>query len=250
MRRQISFAVLAALLVVEPPSAQPQLKNPLRSFSDQTPGEAIAGWTVEPIRGVRSVSRYRLVHDPERGVVLEGSAEASAGALVSRLEPMVAEGLLLEFSWKIEHPVQGSDPRNKATDDYPARVYVTFTRETSQLSMRERAENAVARALYGEEPPAAAINYIALPGAISEALFTSLFTDRVRMIAVDTRATQAEGWKTFRRDIAADYRRAFGSDPGQLTGVAVMVDADNTKTRARARFGDIRLLRRGAQVGS
>ncbi|MFN3629085.1 MAG: DUF3047 domain-containing protein [Casimicrobiaceae bacterium] len=240
--------MLAALLAINPPSAQPQPANPLRSFSDQTPGEAISGWTVEPIRGVRSLTRYRLVPDSERGVVLEGMAEASAGALVTRLEPMLAEGLLLEFSWKIELPVPGSDPRNKATDDYPARVYVTFTRENAQLSLRERAENAFARALYGEEPPAAALNYIALPGSAPEAIFTSLFTERVRMIAVDTRATQADGWQTFRRDIAADFRRAFGSVPGRVTGVAVMVDADNTKTRARARFGDIRLLRRSAQA--
>lgn len=39
---------------------------------------------------------------------------------------------------------------------------------------------------------------------------------------------------------ADDFRAAFGEDPGQVTGVAVATDTDNTGESATAFYGDIR----------
>ena len=38
-----------------------------------------------------------------------------------------------------------------------------------------------------------------------------------------------------------DYKRAFGEEPTRISGIAIMVDADNTGDKASARFGDISL---------
>lgn len=40
----------------------------------------------------------------------------------------------------------------------------------------------------------------------------------------------------------ADFRRAFGEEPGALIGVALMTDADNTRASAEASYGEVRLL--------
>ena len=48
-------------------------------------------------------------------------------------------------------------------------------------------------------------------------------------------------WRSYERDVRADYRRAFGEDPGALIGLAVMTDSDNTQSRAEAWYGEIRL---------
>jgi len=47
-------------------------------------------------------------------------------------------------------------------------------------------------------------------------------------------------WQSVRRDVAADYRRAYGADPGPVLGVAVMTDTDNTGEKAVGEYADIR----------
>jgi hypothetical protein len=38
------------------------------------------------------------------------------------------------------------------------------------------------------------------------------------------------------RNVLEDYRRAFGGVPATLSGIAIVVDTDNTQSRARAWF--------------
>lgn len=50
-----------------------------------------------------------------------------------------------------------------------------------------------------------------------------------------------EGTFSERVDLAADYRRAFGSDPGVLVGLGVSADSDDTDGRVRASIANLRL---------
>jgi hypothetical protein len=47
-------------------------------------------------------------------------------------------------------------------------------------------------------------------------------------------------WQSVRRNVAEDYRRAYGAEPGPVLGVAVMTDTDNTGKRAVGEHADIR----------
>jgi hypothetical protein len=40
--------------------------------------------------------------------------------------------------------------------------------------------------------------------------------------------------------VRADFRRAFGEEPGALLAVGVLTDTDNTDGHAEAWYGDIR----------
>jgi DUF3047 family protein len=45
-------------------------------------------------------------------------------------------------------------------------------------------------------------------------------------------------WVTQQRDVAADYRAAFGETPDSAPGaVALSIDTNDTRSRAEARFG-------------
>ena len=48
-------------------------------------------------------------------------------------------------------------------------------------------------------------------------------------------------WRDHRRDLAADFRRAFGEAPGPLTSMAVMTDSDNNRASARTWYGPVLL---------
>ena len=43
----------------------------------------------------------------------------------------------------------------------------------------------------------------------------------------------------------ADFRRAFGEEPGRLVAVALMTDTDNTQARAEAWYGPVELVPHG-----
>jgi hypothetical protein len=211
-------------------------------FSALKVGGEIAGWTFQPLRGVKRTTQYAAITDGEANqVVVEAKAVASAAALGVRLDFDPKQMHMLRFKWKVGNTIESSDPRTKDGDDYAARVYVTFAHDPNRSTFKERTENAFFRTLYGETPPKAALAYVFTHKAKMGEVIASPFTSRVKKIVVDADTTSIGKWKSFERDIYADYKRAFGDEPTRISGVAIMVDTDNTGETATARFADITL---------
>jgi hypothetical protein len=59
------------------------------------------------------------------------------------------------------------------------------------------------------------------------------------MVVVDSGAADLGRWVAHERDVAADYRRAFGEAPPAVKGVVVSTDTDNTGEAAEAYYGDV-----------
>ncbi|MGB2904837.1 MAG: DUF3047 domain-containing protein, partial [Candidatus Dechloromonas phosphoritropha] len=57
-----------------------------------------------------------------------------------------------------------------------------------------------------------------------------------------TGAGQAGAWVQERRDVGKDLQRAFPGSKGQLTGLAIATDTDNTGEEAHAGFADFRFV--------
>jgi hypothetical protein len=74
-----------------------------------------------------------------------------------------------------------------------------------------------------------------------ESITPSPHTAQIRKIVVQSGASQVRTWMRFRRNFREDFLRAFGEEPGRLSGLIVMTDSDNTKQHARSLYGDIRL---------
>lgn len=211
-------------------------------FSNGTPGERPKGWALQPIRNVKNVTHYTLVRDEElAATVLEGAANAAAGALIYRFDADAKTHPILRFKWKPANLIASSDPRTKAGDDYVARIYVTFATDPASAGIKETAENAIAHVLYGETPPHAALSYVFTHKAALGTIITSPYTRRVKKIVLDADPASVARWKSFERNIYDDYKRAFNEEPTRISGIAIMVDTDNTGESASARFGDITL---------
>jgi hypothetical protein len=54
-------------------------------------------------------------------------------------------------------------------------------------------------------------------------------------------------WRKHERDLVADYQLAYGQAPGNIIGIALLTDTDNTKSETRAIYGDIELLRKNSK---
>jgi hypothetical protein len=62
------------------------------------------------------------------------------------------------------------------------------------------------------------------------------------MLVLRTGAGQAGAWVQERRDVGKDLQRAFPGSKGQLTGLAIATDTDNTGEEAHAGFADFRFV--------
>ena len=211
-RRLSALAMLLATLAASPAWAG-ALRTDVGLFSL---GD-MAGWQPKRFAGR---TRYSLVRAQGR-LVLRAVSHASASGLYRRVHVDLARTPCLHWSWRVAHVLAAPhDERTRRGDDYPARVYVVFS--GGLFFWRTRA-----------------INYVWSSNQSVGSSWPNAFTGRARMVAVESGAAKAGRWVDERRDVLADYRRLFGSDPGDVDAVAIMTDTDNTGLSATAWYGDI-----------
>lgn len=218
----------------------------LAPFSSATPGDPLpAPWKITTLPKIRKHTRYTLVRD-EGSVALRADADASMASVVHplALDPNIYP--LLEWRWKVGNLIRKSDLATREGDDYPARVYVLFDYDIRKLSFVRRVKMKLARAFYGAEMPLAALCYVWDGKAPKESSAWSAYTDRVRVIVAESGSASLNKWVTVRRNVAADFRAAFGEAPPPVSGVAIATDTDDTGESAVAFYGDIRFLGPGA----
>lgn len=196
------------------------------------------GWQPFVLPG-KTATVYAAGNDEGRWV-LNAKSEHSASMYrrVLRIEP---EQLgQVSFSWKVPSLLPEADVRESETGDAVVRVMLAFDGDTSRLNARTRLMFDLMQSLSGEAPPFATLMYVWDSRAEVDSVVHNKRSDRIRKIVLESGPTHLGQWRSYQRDVRADYRRAFGEDPGALIGVAVMTDSDNTKSRAEAWYGEIR----------
>ena len=201
-----------------------------------------AAWQDYPLPGKRRTS-YRPQRAGDRFIV-RAQAESSASMFrrQTRIEAAMLSGV--QFSWRVASLIDRADLAQADASDSPVRIVLAFDGDHGRLSVRNRMLFDLAQALTGEPPPYATLMYVWDNRAATESVLHSHRTDRIRKIVVESGAAHLGQWRQYERDILADYRRAFGEEPGALIGVALMTDADNTASRASGDYGEVRLISR------
>ncbi len=175
-------------------------------------------------------------------VAIEAKAKKSMALLGRNLTVDLKKTPILCWQWRIDAPVAAADMTRKSGDDYAARVYLTFTVPPEQLGFATRTKLRLARAIYGGQVPDAALNYIWDNRHPIGTVQDNAYTDRARMLVLRSGAGQAGAWVQERRNVLADFHRAFGGIGGELTGLAIASDTDNTGGEAHAGFADFRFV--------
>lgn len=188
-------------------------------------------------------TRYSVEQDGGEPVI-RAEANGSMSGLIRAVRVEPAKTPILRWRWRIAQPLKTADMATKAGDDYAARLYVLFDYDVSRLSFLTRSKLALAKLIYGVEVPAAALNYVWDNRYPVGTTRPNAYTDRARMIVVESGAGRAGQWVTVTRDIVADFRAAFGEDAPPVIAIAIATDTDNTGEQATAWYGDIRFLSR------
>lgn len=216
------------------PSALPLLAElPLFSASSlATP----TGWQPWKVNRNKTPTRYSLIEDEQR-TVLHAEADNSASGLYVPLTQR--DPGTLRWMWKTRDVIRVADNAVSHREDAPLRIFVAFDGDRSSLPLRDQLMYEMARITTGREMPYATLMYIWGGKRPAGSVLNNPHTDRVRMIIVDSGTRHTNEWRCHERDLRADYRKAFGADPGKVLAVGLMTDTDNTKSRAEAWYGDI-----------
>ena len=140
----------------------------------------------------------------------------------------------MEFGWWVDALIEGASIADASREDAVARVLFAFDGDEGKLSARTRALHDLVEALTGERPPYATLMYVFETAQPVGSIVPGARSDRVRKLVLDSGEASLRQWRRHRRDLVADFRAAFGEDPGRLVAIAIMTDTDNTKSRAAA----------------
>src|SRR5258708_24803698 len=71
------------------------------------------------------------------------------------------------------------------------------------------------------------------------------YTSRIKIIAVENGRENLGKWLDETRDVAADYRRLFGEEPGKVISVGIMTEADASGRALGAYYGGLEFREAG-----
>ncbi len=212
------FAVLAATIVYATGEEGTDVVLPTDSGSNWK-----AHWNEKKLS--TASTRYISVNENGKQVVMAQSRDA-ASALYRPMMTPLTQHMNLSWRWRVTRGLAGnSSERDKAGDDYAARMLVSFSPK-----------------LFGKQ--SRALCYVWASTEAEGAVYRSPYSDNVATIVLKSGTQKLGQWVTETRDIVEDYRQAFGTRPETLYAVAIMVDTDNTNSRATAWFSDIWLKTR------
>ncbi|MCB2181776.1 MAG: DUF3047 domain-containing protein [Desulfobulbaceae bacterium] len=195
-------------------------------------------WTPLVFKDIDAHTEYSLVKDDGISVV-RATSNASSSGLTRKFSLNPLDYPVLSWRWKVANVYEKGDVTRKEGDDYPARIYITFAYDPKKVGFWEKVKFNTIKIFYGEYPPINAINYIWASKAPRDLITPNPYTDRVKMIVLESGPEKSNQWIQEKRNIAEDYRKAFGEEPPMISGIAIMTDSDNTGEKATAWYGDI-----------
>lgn len=210
-------------------------------FGPSTDPEGVPnGWKSLSFRKIPSKTRYTVVREGEHYVVKAESHSSASGLYKALdLDPKVYQ--IISWRWKVENILTKADARRKEGDDYPARLYVAFQYDARHTTLWERTGYGAYKLLYGDYPPQHVINYIWDNRLPKGTAIDNAYTDRAKMVVVESGADNVGRWVREERNLYDDYKRLFGQEPPRIAGIALMTDTDDTGEDAVAYYDEIAL---------
>lgn len=215
-------------------------RDDIKKFSAQPANEPLRGWSFYRLAPYKKNTAYRLENYQGR-TVLSANAKKSASGLAVKLKPRPSQHLWLEWEWKATGTIDQANNLDRYADDAPLRILVAFDGDRSKLTLKDKMVGELAQIMSGQEMPYATLMYIWSPNGQLNQIKPNSHTNRIKMIAVDAGKENLGQWRKHRRDLTADYEAAYGYAPGNLIGIALLTDTDNTNSETKAYYGDIEL---------
>lgn len=185
---------------------------------------------------------FEPVHSLERPA-LRVRANKSVSILRQRFEPSLDSVGRLSFSWRVDGLPKNADLAVSGRADSAVRVVLAFDGDRARWTPKNHRLSEMSRLLTGEELPYASLVYVWSLKDPSGTVVVNPRTDRIRKLVLDSGTADVGRWRDHVRDVRADFRLAFGEEPGPLLLVGLMTDTDNTDSQLTAWYGALTLER-------
>ncbi|MGY3436652.1 MULTISPECIES: DUF3047 domain-containing protein [unclassified Marinovum] len=137
------------------------------------------------------------------------------------------------WRWGVTNGVAATDLTRKGSDDRNLALYFIFVDPARAEALKTRSARAILR-----EDSARALIYVWGGAHQRGNVLPSPYSPRLKTVVLRPSGT---GDHRERVDLAKDFRRAFGTAPGALLGLAVSADSDDTKGRISGSISDLTL---------
>ena len=224
----LATAVLAAPAVLAPLVQGGRIAEPWHVVTLPQQSKPVTRYSFETVDG-REALRIQV--------------QSSYGNLVHELAAAEAPQRL-RWAWRMQQPNTAVDLRSKAGDDAAVKVCMSFDMALDRVPFMERQVLRVARSRTGQDLPAATLCWVWAGIEAKGALMPNAFSRRVRFIVLRNGSDALATWFEENRDVAADFRRAFGdesAEPPPLSAIIVAGDGDNTGGASLAFVSGLRL---------
>jgi len=181
------------------------------------------GWTEKSFAGKTLYSVSQDAGQPS----LRATSNGTASALYYKIEYDPREYPYIVWKWKVDNIIEKGDATKKSGDDYAARLFVVFP--TSFFVSSET------------------LNYIWANKLPKGSSIPCPYMENNILVSVQSGPAKIGKWLAESRNIAEDYKKYFGKQPGKVGAIAIMTDTDNTKEKASARYGTIAICRKDPQ---
>ncbi len=168
---------------------------------------------------------------------IQATANSSVSLLRQHTRLTAEQQGFMNFSWQSAKLIDKADMAVRETEDSVVRVILSFEGDRAKFSNKNKMLSELTQALTGEGLPYATLMYVWCKKRAVGDVIINPRTDRIRKLVVESSEKNLGKWLDYERDIHADFIKAFGEEPGSLTGVALMTDTDNTQSQATAWYG-------------
>lgn len=182
-------------------------------------------WMHLPLHGTTD---YRLAY-LDGHLAFRAEPWNSASGLIRRVAIDVDRCPTLEWHWRVDRLQPDADLRTREGDDVAASIFLLFGDP----------------GVLNDPVSVPTLRYVwTNDRVIEDAVIESPYLPGiVHNLVVESGSRQLGTWVTERRDMAADFYRAFGHKPGDGVGaIAIFTDNDQTGQPALAHYGAARVL--------
>lgn len=192
------------------------------------PSLSATGWQDFTFRG-RQPSQFSAVNTDTLRVTSDNS-----GSLIWRPLPAdFANGNTAQWRWRVDEAVPPTDLSDRKADDRAIALYFLFADDNSAVGDPPKS-------LRSAMMSGRALVYVwggnSAPGTV---IRSPSMLGRGQLVVMQPADGPTGQWVSESVDLRADFRRAFGREPGPLMGIGVSADTDNTGAQGDARLADL-----------
>jgi len=156
----------------------------------------------------------------KNGNFIKAEAEGKGSGLGKEVEINLSKTPFINITWKVEKDLSGIIENSKKGHDYAARVFVIKKTGSTVLSNR-------------------AINYVFSSNNSIGDNWSSPYTKKSIDYVLSTTKDNLDTWVTVKANVKKHFKKLYGLDVDELSGVAIMTDTDNSKLKAIAYYQNI-----------